>query len=379
MITQFLTHLEFCHEVSDPEVIELISKQERASTVPVTHDPTSVHPEIPERYVFFPALVNVETPGTQLWNQDIRFSYQCGWILQCSQPEHFFTPRFLQVLLLRLAFSFALIPDSRDYPVDFPVLQRECSIWKNGIYWVNLAGVASLIEVDEDARKLIVIMRCLNGCELKCIKLRSAIIQKVLKAAKDFCPKVLTTVHLIHPSSIQYPLPPIRELAMFSIHRVAQAVVQSEPAVVSDDRRLATIEELLYFEPYADIGETIIAQLFDEQNPCYSEVVSDSFLYAIADKAHPKQSLFRKMLDLPASSVEFHQSQAPPGPAHAMGHLLVCWKERSDGSRQCLRQKLDQFSIFAGRNPLVSQTVSNSTIVFFSVISLNVVVLLVIN
>ena len=366
MIVQFLTHLEFCHEVSDREVVEMINKHEKESSrsVPATVTAHDLPSEIPERYFFFPALVSVETPITPLWEEDGRFTHQSGWLLRCSRPEHFFTPRFLQVLLLRLAFSFALAPDRCNFQVDLPVLRRKCSIWKNGIYWVNMDGVASLVEMDRHNRELYIIMRCLNGREVKCAKLRSAIIHNVLRAVKEFCPKIDALEYLIHTADIQYPLPQSRELILFSINSVAEAILQSLPVVVNDEQKLATIEELLYFEPYANVGEVIVSELFDEQNPSYSAVVSDGFLYTIADRVHPRQSLFEKMLDLSKSSVEFYQSQAPPGPAHAMGHLLVCWKEHSDGSRLCLRQKLDQFSVFAGRSPL--QLVSTCTHAVFS-------------
>jgi len=219
MIIQFLTHLEFCHEVSDHEVLEMINKHEKdlSKYVPTTLAPRLLS-ETPERYYFFPALISVETPITPLWEEDSRFTYQSGWFLKCSQPEYFFTPRFLQVLLLRLAFSFALAPDSCNFQADLPVLRRKCSIWKNGIYWVNMDGVASLVEMDRHNRELYIFMRCLNGTEVNCAKLRSAIIHNILRAMKQFCPKVDTLEYLIHPADIQYPVPQSRELTLFSVN-----------------------------------------------------------------------------------------------------------------------------------------------------------------
>ena len=354
MITQCLSLLEFCHEISDAEILNLITDKQptecEGSSSPATQQ-HSISPLTSERYFFFPALVRMDPPISQLW-EDIGFVYHSGWVLQCSQPEHFFPPRFLQVLLLRLAFSFALTPDSHQIENDLPVLRRKCLVWKN--YWASMAVITSLVELDEQSKVVTFIVRCLHSSEIKCVELRSAVIQKILKAVKDFCPKVCVNELLIHPADFHYPLQPIRELTTFSIQAVAQAVSQAQPAVVNNAQKLITVEKLLYFEPYADMDERILSELFDVQNSDYATVVSDSFLYAIADRAHHKRAFFEKLLNLPASSVEFHQLRAPPGSAHAMGHLLVCWKERSDGSRQCLRQKLDQFSIFAGRNPLVS-------------------------
>ena len=350
MIAQFLSHFEFCHAVSDPDVLRTI----------LTEQPVNF--QTPEQYFFFPALVCVDPPpATQLWDSDPRYTYQSGWVLQCSQPEHFYTPRFLQVLLLRLAFSFALAPDnSSKIQSHLPVIQRKCSVWKNGIYWVK-AGVASIVEMDKPSRELTVIMRCLNGIEISmhCVKLRSAIIQCILKAVKEFCPKVSATEYLVHPAEVHYPLNK-SEAMMFSVQAVSRAVAQSQPSVVNHALKMVTVKELLYFEPYAYISPAVITELFDEQNPRYKAVVSDDFLYTIANTSHNMQDHFKELLGLPAASVEFYQSQAPPGSAHAMGHLLVCWKEHSNGSRQCLCQKFDEFSIFAGRNPLVSSLINCS-------------------
>ena len=101
MIVHFLCHLEFCHNIADSEVLQLLHSLGTSEPV-ATFDPT-------ERFLFFPNLVSIEVPSG-VWESSPDFRYQCGWVLQCK-PGQFFTPRFLQVLLLRLAFSYALAPD----------------------------------------------------------------------------------------------------------------------------------------------------------------------------------------------------------------------------------------------------------------------------
>ena len=64
-----------------------------------------------------------------------------------------------------------------------------------------------------------------------------------------------------------------------------------------------SIVDLLGFEPYSYLGERIIRELFDEQNPSYSEQVSDDFLYGIADKNYHMFDHIKKMLNLSAASV----------------------------------------------------------------------------
>ena len=116
LIAQFLCHLEFCHEITDHNLLPLL-KASSSSSLPM------------EKFFFFPALVSIKEPEN-VWQASGEFSYHFGWILQCTWPEHFFLPRFLHVLLLRLAFSFALSPDTPDSDGSLPVIQRKCSVGK---------------------------------------------------------------------------------------------------------------------------------------------------------------------------------------------------------------------------------------------------------
>ena len=196
VLVNTLTHFQIWHEISDSEILELINHKQ-ASTSSEAASPQE------ERYFFFPGLVTLEVPST-VWEPQPQFEYHCGWILQCSRPEEFFSARFLQILLLRLAFSFTL---SKLPSTHCPSLQRKCSIWKSGICWVDSYGVETLVEVSEQNR-VVVLMRC-PEIKSECLQLRSLLIQKVLAAAREFCREVNTVESFINPSdSIQYPLKP---------------------------------------------------------------------------------------------------------------------------------------------------------------------------
>ena len=135
MIVSFLSHLEFCHVIADEGVLNLIGGKPPHPT----DSSVSLEP-----YFFFPHLVSIECPHN-IWMADYKFDYKCGWLLW-SSDHHFFTSPFLQVILLRLAFSFALdilIKKHRDHPA----IQRCCSIWKNGISWPNEDGIEVLVEM----------------------------------------------------------------------------------------------------------------------------------------------------------------------------------------------------------------------------------------
>ena len=357
MVAQFLCHLEFCQEVNDHEVLRLL----QTSDTPLP---------INERVFFFPALVSIDAPGVKsvpveqmllqispinVWEPSDKFVYHCGWILQCSEPEHFYTPRFLQVFLLRLAFSFALIPDTQEIKRDLPAIQRECDVWKNGICWHNRSGVGALVEVVQ-SKTVNVLLRCLNGRETECIHLRSAIIRKAFCAREEFCPKVSTSEYFIHPSgAIQYPMKSTAELIRYKMSKVAGSITSAEPCVKGSDNLPIHLEDLLYYEPYAHLGECLLQELFDERNPNHDEEITDRFFYRLADCIHTKIDFFVKILKPPAGMLQNMIDQAPPGSTHAIVRVFQLWRLRnSKGSYQSLRRELDQYSVFAGRNPLVS-------------------------
>ena len=91
----FLTHLEFCHEISDQTLHQLISDSEQYSQV------------FGERYYLFPGLISLQADET-VWQMQSEYDYNFGWMLKCIHREQFFSSRFLQILILRLASSFAL-------------------------------------------------------------------------------------------------------------------------------------------------------------------------------------------------------------------------------------------------------------------------------
>ena len=124
MIISFLSHLEFCQQIAESE----------ASVISVGQLGGSQQPS--EAFYFFPALVSEDRPNESCRSIE-QTHYKSGWSLQCIRSDQFLSPRFLHVLLLRLAFSFALAPETAEEDEACPVLQRRCNVWKAGIHWQN--------------------------------------------------------------------------------------------------------------------------------------------------------------------------------------------------------------------------------------------------
>jgi len=176
MIIGFLEHFEFCHLV-EPGWIN-------ATKLEQTHTGNE-----DDKYYLFPALITSDCPLLEI----PRSSFCCGWLLH-SVEHQLFTTRFLHVLLLRLAFLFSQRQDDTALSgtkSESPAVRRRCKMWKNGITWHDANGVSTLIEV-RDLRSIVLSMTCMDDSRVHCIKLRSQLIQTVLKLKGEFCPRVLT-------------------------------------------------------------------------------------------------------------------------------------------------------------------------------------------
>ena len=374
MLVGFLSHLEFCHEIFDKEVLELIREPETGLS-------TS------ERYFFFPALVRVDV-SSEVWRPQSTFKFHSGWILKCSRPEQYFTTRFFQVLLLRLAFEFAFPhreEEEEEGHADFPAILRKCSVWKNGIYWGNRDGVEVLAEVVEQNKAIVLLFRS-QEITPECLQHRSKVIQKALKAASEFCPKVKTVESFIDPSEIIHSpqmeatprdtqsrgmsgttlselsqhqtrshIKPMSELSLFPLSEIATAIVEGKSSVLTKHGKPLQLNQLLCFEPYASIGRYSLRKLFDEDHPEYVTKVPMIFPQKI-----PHRDRCQVIELLNPSQPKFQAATEGGDQATKLNDIFRKWRNSGDGTFHCLHQKLDQFSVFAMRNILVS--INNSVL-----------------
>ena len=190
------------------------------------------------------------------------------------------------------------------------------------------------------------------------MNLLSSVINKVLQCAQTFCPRVKTSESLIDRTEVvQYPLKPMSELMHFTIQAVASAAVetlQRQPiSVVNSTGVTKSLQHLLTFEPYTELSKQIIQTLCCEQSSKKS--ISDQFLlilfYCLSTSKHAE--FFIKIFSGTSESVSNSEQSCTGYGDRKLLQTLHELKDRSEGTYQCLRDKLDQFSIFAGRNILV--------------------------
>ena len=341
LIRQFLVHYEFCQQIEDAETLQLIHG---GSELPTESDESSVN-----IYYFFPGYVKSDKPAT-LWGtpEDLPYVYSCGWMLQC-QTKQFFETRFLHVLLLRLTFTFVTSSESS-------VLNRKCDIWKNGIHWGTREGVEVLVEIIEEKTIAIVLVRCFEGQELEAVKLRTAVLKKVWEAKKEFCPKVDTNEYLLHPSELTN----ISGISQsFDTHRIsmteiAQTIIEGSPFVIcpSNNKPLG-LNKLLFFEPYSRMDKQHVMSFFSKDNA--DDPIPPDTLLSLSSFLHPVYQHLVKVLKIPQTELGYHIEKWRDHPIKMLHHLLESWTSRREQPTfQTLRLEFDEYSIFFGRDPLVS-------------------------
>ena len=343
MICQFLCHLEFCHELTDPEIFALLHAAKTDSS------PSD------EKFFFFPGLVDLNV-RPDVWQPNDQFDYHSGWLLQCSKCEQFLTPRFLQVLLIRLAYSLAFVSSTKNpSDSDYSSLPRKCCVWKCGICWSDRAGIETIVEV-VNQKNIIVLMRSLKRIEsqTRLTFVRSQIIKKVLDTKKELCPKITVKESFLRPQyAISYPLD-LPNVKVVDMNEIVHAVVEGEFGVLDSDSegQMIDVESgLLGHELYLGFERSILNELFkeDDQIP-----VEDGFLFEIAKCMHKNTEYIIELFKTCPIQLANLMDHAPPGDVHRLVRVFQLWREEmgAEATRYNLHKQFDQFSVFAGRNPL---------------------------
>ena len=142
---------------------------------------------------------------------------------------------------------------------------------------------------------------------------------------------------------------------MTTLDEIIKVIVECNEAAVAPTGRVLPIYHLLTFEPYAKLGKGILKQMFSSQS---QHEVPDPFMTQLARQWVNKKptviSLFNPDPILLSGKI---RKMNIPGPASEILCTLQLWRDidgGNEGTYKCLREKLDQFSIYCGINPLVS-------------------------
>ena len=253
----FLSRMEYCGEIKDSLVLKSIVKEEEFSKL--------------DRYFFFPHLVSLERPN-DVWKNTESITYKSGWLIQCHKDGECFSPHFIQALLLRLIFSFTPKKEADEFVTDEDVnifeekenqikkivIKRSCSVWKNGIYWLDDSGVNIVVDIINQTT-LVLLMQCSQDCEMDLVERRSSIISMVLSAKDEFCSKAKLREYFLHPKVVTHPLPNLTDLRvhLFPFYKVVKSITEKRTCVINDQNELINLKDLLYFEPFSELSKCV--------------------------------------------------------------------------------------------------------------------------
>ena len=337
MLIGFLTHMKFCREINDEVILQLLTESNFKS-------------KDPQRFFFFPGLVSIEKPE-KIWKDDGDYSNKCGWIVETTQANEFFTPRYLQVLRLRIAFNFPLSVVNRRI-IDFTPLtiQRCCSVWKNGISWKTESGLECLVEVTEQCQAVVLMLRSISSSRdltSHYISYRSSLIKVITSAVSDICPSLEVSESFCHPDHIQYPPRSCEDTALYSLPSISRTICKQVQLVLCDDPEHESIEleKLVTFEPFSHFN---IHHLFNSSEK--ENFITDDYLLRISKSICSNEAgrtvymMFTQEQNIPA---DLKLS------ADAIFEVLIDWRDSKHATYSDLHCHLSQYSIFCDRDPQV--------------------------
>ena len=303
MLVGFLKALEFCHEI-DKDTQMFITTNLSSSS---------------EKLLYFPALVSVEP------SSEVTITDGFGWCLWCPNPYQFLSTRFLHVLLLQIAYVFSLPVNDvgiiHNSPVQTLDRSKTCIVWKNGISWTR-DGVKTVVQVSEQNRSIVLLVQPLDeSLELESLQICSLVVQKILQIKEEFCHFCVTQECLISCHHLEIALQyNLKDLSVFKIEDIARVVVLKRMFVTNDSETLNISLLLGQLEPYHTLPLSIIQMLFDEN--LGKQYIPEDVFRKIQERCRP-------IMDIYPVTIE-------------------------SSTYQSVRDHLNRFSIFAGRNPFVS-------------------------
>ena len=308
MLIRFLTSLQFCHQI-DFYTVSCITNNIPSDDFPISKD---------ETFLFFPALITENKP-TSVFEMTDGF----GWCMWCDVPQQFLSMRFLHALLHRLAYTFCHpLPMKSGYLTPNPkaqVLHRLCTMWKNGIYWKEKENnIEVMVEVTEANRCVTVLVSHSNLIES--YQLRASLIKDVLNLKNDLCP-CISKQFIIAPGNIKDIMEnEQRYHIVYPLREVAKAVLIKGTAISTIDKSVDVQFVVGKKEPYLCIAPLVTKALFTDTKKA---LLPDHYVRHIQEVCGEIMSLY------PSSDL-------------------------SDFTHLSVREHLNKFSVFAGRNPLVS-------------------------
>ena len=249
-----LLQLQYCQEIENVNV----EKDHTLTQFTKTHSSQLDPAPTTKSLLFFPALCQLKKEDVS-WATDPSSGYALGWYAKCEQEKFdYFPTRFLHVLMIRLALTFALrqrLPSSNDSSIGCTCLTElhrtnpRCHVWKTGLHWLMENGVEVFVDMIKEAenRELVVIARSADDCTVECASTFQKVIQTVIEAKVEFCHSINPSIYLLDPDELkEQTLPNAQSLQLYDLNEVGNVLTKGKKQAVSvDGSRFLSSKRLL--------------------------------------------------------------------------------------------------------------------------------------
>ena len=360
LIVRYFILMQFCVRISNRKIF---------------HSLVGFHPPLPlEDYLFFPHLVQQEAP-TDLWKIGPSWLHKFGWCMQCVVPQQFLGPRYQQVLFLQLLATF---PFNTDPNSPFVPRKVTCSIWKEGVSWIDSRGIEVVVELVQNTQAIVFLVQCQERSvhPTEFALYQSHAINLIRSVHNEICPRVVCSEYVLHPDVLASGYPIIKHdssedvapLPAFSLPYIAKSLthprgekIDSDHLLFGSDTTSSTpsssvfLQNLFVFESYLGLSASLLDLLFSQEQKeiTLSDEFVNNFTEELAGVEFGVDNLAR-VLHIQVNSVQNQNT------VDEYKQVLIKWRIRNNpGTFACLHCALDQYSIFSGTNPIVSAHIND--------------------
>ena len=226
-----------------------------------------------------------------------------------------------------------------------------------------------MVHITNNNRTLQLVMASPIEMYLSVIRYRSKIISKILDGKRDFCKGIRCDEVLQGPKRALLPTGEDFKLSsskreVFSMTEISQRIVNQrdpdESCIVTDIFGTSTVslEDLFLFEAYSGFKTPVLQKLF--QAEYQEELISYDFVLELVESMKCIRNKFKPtkiataIFSLPERKVNEVVRQDKSEFDNCVSVMKLWIEETKIPSYRNLRTCLDELSVFAGRNPLVS-------------------------
>ena len=207
--------------------------------------------------LYFPALCQLETEHAS-WPHDPNLDFSIGWFAKCGGNFDYFPPRFLHVVLLRLTFMYALAASTTpmsnlDLNIDLQDQNCRCTMWKKGIHWLMSEGVECIVELVNENKGVVVIVKSREQHMYQCIHMLTQIADVITEAKTEFCSSVSLRHYILNskdPSSYS------NEDKLYDVNLIKSAIEKADEVVRSaNGHKTLTLEMFKFIKHHTCWGK----------------------------------------------------------------------------------------------------------------------------